>query len=128
MSKYDIRPDFECQKAKNVKRITKSEKRITKNEKRKTKSEKQTNFNCSLSMSSKELYPTMDKYFHITFASKSCLEMGMGTQASKITLVRSYLRPYRDYIDKSLLLDFSLTVKGGNLNIHVRVWFGYSIC
>ena len=45
MSKYDIRPDFECQKAKNVKRITKSEKknnekRIAKSEKRKTNNEK----------------------------------------------------------------------------------------
>ena len=73
MSKYDIRPQFECQnrilnvkirysadfecqknekpKAKNEKRITKNEKRKTNNEKRKTnyekrkaKNEKQTNF------------------------------------------------------------------------------------
>ena len=45
MSKYEYRPDFECQKAKkitikriakNEKRKTKSEKRITTNEKRKT--------------------------------------------------------------------------------------------
>ena len=41
MSKYDIQPDFECQKTKNQKRKTKIEKRITKNEKRETNNEKQ---------------------------------------------------------------------------------------
>ena len=39
MSKYDIRPDFECQKTKNEKRKTNNEQRITNNEKRITKNE-----------------------------------------------------------------------------------------
>ena len=104
MSKYDIWPDFECQKTKsrkrkanNEKRITKSEKRIMKKEKRKTKSEKR------ITKSKKR----KTNQLHLALIEVFMKRVGTVNVLKDRTLIYFYfsvVRNFRNYVSEKVLV------------------------